>query len=122
MKPEIANWTSVARRSPFEVPLAEKLAMMLKADEGLRSQKAVKISQVFVSALDLRGRFFDAVARIDFGRLGYVIVGLFVLAWLGSVVWWRFGRIEERFGGGAMPHSHTHTHDGGIEHSHQHLH
>lgn len=39
MKPEIATWTSVARRSPFEVPLADKLAMMLKADEGCAARR-----------------------------------------------------------------------------------
>jgi nickel/cobalt transporter (NiCoT) family protein len=83
---------------------------------------SIELLQVFVSALGLQGRIFDAVARIDFGHLGYVIVGLFVLAWLCSVLWWRFGRIEERFDSRVMPHIHTHTHEGGIEHSHEHLH
>jgi high-affinity nickel-transport protein len=83
---------------------------------------SIELLQVFVSALGLQGRFFDAVAGIDFGHLGYVIVGLFVLAWLCSVLWWRFGRIEERFDSGVMSHIHTHTHEGGIEHSHEHQH
>ncbi len=83
---------------------------------------SIELLQVFVSALKLRGRFLDAVAQIDFGRLGYMIVGLFLLAWVCSVAFWKFGRIDERFGSAVVPHSHTHTHDGGIEHSHEHLH
>jgi AefR-like transcriptional repressor, C-terminal domain len=71
------------------------------------------------SRLNLRGRFFYPVAQIDFGRLGYVIVGLFLLAWVCSVALWKLGRID---GNGVMRHNHTHAHDGGIEHSHEHLH
>jgi nickel/cobalt transporter (NiCoT) family protein len=59
---------------------------------------SIELLQVFVSTLGLRGPFLDAVARIDFARLGYVIVGLFVLAWLCSVVWWKFGRMERVLG------------------------
>jgi len=83
---------------------------------------SIELLQVFVNALSLRGRFFDAVAGLDLGRLGYVIVGLFVLAWLCSVIWWRLCRIEERFGSDPVPHSHTQTHEGGIEHPHERRH
>jgi nickel/cobalt transporter (NiCoT) family protein len=34
---------------------------------------------------------------LDFGTLGYGIVGLFVLTWAGSVVIWKTRRIEERW-------------------------
>jgi high-affinity nickel-transport protein len=37
------------------------------------------------------------VARIDLGAVGYVVVGLFALTWLGAVAVWRFGRIEQRW-------------------------
>ena len=50
VKPEVATWSNVVRRSPFEVGLAEKLELMMRADEGLRSNKAVKLAQVFLSA------------------------------------------------------------------------
>jgi high-affinity nickel-transport protein len=83
---------------------------------------SIELLQVLISVLGLRGSFCDVVARFDFGGLGYVVVGLFLLAWGSSVALWRFGRIEERRGGWDHPHSHTHTHDGGIEHSHEHLH
>jgi len=82
---------------------------------------SIELMQVLISTLGLRGSVFDAVAQLDFGSLGYVIVGVFLLAWASSVAVWKFGRIEERYGV-ATPHCHTHTHEGGIEHSHEHLH
>jgi high-affinity nickel-transport protein len=38
-----------------------------------------------------------AVADIPLDRAGYVIVGLFVVAWLGALAVWRYGHIEERW-------------------------
>jgi nickel/cobalt transporter (NiCoT) family protein len=83
---------------------------------------SIELLQVLIGMLDLRGRFFDAVAALNFGVLGYLIVGMFLLAWGLSVAVWRYGRIEERYSMRGEAHSHTHTHDGGIEHSHNHLH
>jgi high-affinity nickel-transport protein len=83
---------------------------------------SIELLQVLISTLSLRGGLYDPIALLDFGKLGYVVVGLFLLAWGSSVAVWKFGRIEERYGGVATSHCHTHTHDGGIEHSHEHLH
>ena len=83
---------------------------------------SIELLQVLIGALGLHGSVFDGIARLDFGMLGYVIVGVFLLAWGSSVAVWKFGRLEDRYGGGASAHCHTHTHDGGIEHSHEHLH
>lgn len=82
----------------------------------------IELLQVFITVGGWHGAFFDFVAGLDFGILGYLIVGLFLLAWALSVALWKFGRIEERYGSQLAPHSHAHTHDGGTQHSHQHLH
>jgi high-affinity nickel-transport protein len=79
---------------------------------------SIELLQVFVSALGLRGGFCDAIARLDLGSLGYIIVGLFLFAWGSSAAVWKFGRIEKRYG--LVPHNRTHSHDGGVEHSHEH--
>jgi hypothetical protein len=47
---------------------------------------------------------------------------MFLLAWVSSVAFWKLSRFGERFGNGVVPHNRTHTHDGGIEHSHEHPH
>jgi len=80
---------------------------------------SIELLQVLISALGLRGGLYNVIVQLDFGSLGYVIVGLFLLAWGSSVAVWKFGRIEERYGSGATPDCHTHTHNGGIEYSHE---
>jgi high-affinity nickel-transport protein len=83
---------------------------------------SIELLQVCIGLLDLHGLFFDFVASLNFGALGYLIVGMFLLAWALSVAFWKFGRIEQRYGLLAAGHAHAHTHDGGIEHFHDHLH
>ena len=82
----------------------------------------VELMQVAIRMLDLDGAFFDRVAALDFGILGYVIVGVFLAAWGVSALVWRFGRIEERYGHLHPAHAHEHVHDGGMSHSHKHFH
>jgi nickel/cobalt transporter (NiCoT) family protein len=37
------------------------------------------------------------VASVDFGDVGYLVVGLFALTWLVAAAVWRFARIEQRW-------------------------
>jgi high-affinity nickel-transport protein len=86
---------------------------------------SIELLQVLIGMLDLRGRFFDFIAALDFGILGYLIVGMFLVAWVSSVAWWKFGRLEPRFSmsdGAPHVHAHVHAHEGGLEHSHDHVH
>lgn len=82
----------------------------------------IELAQILIRVLGLEGPVCSFIADLDFGILGYVIVGLFLIAWGVSVALWKFGRIEERYGGGHGLHSHAHTHADGIRHSHKHLH
>ncbi len=47
--------------------------------------------------LDLSGPFWDFVASLDFGVVGYFIVALFVITWAVSYGVWKLLRIEERW-------------------------
>jgi nickel/cobalt transporter (NiCoT) family protein len=60
-----------------------------------------ELLSIAVDELGLRGGAWDAVAGLDLNLLGYAVVGLFVLTWLGALAVWRFGRIEERWSAGA---------------------
>jgi nickel/cobalt transporter (NiCoT) family protein len=82
----------------------------------------IELLQVFISMGELRGGFFDFVASLDFGILGYIIVGLFLLAWGASVAVWKFGRIEQRYTTQLSAHAHVHRHGSGTEHAHDHRH
>src|ERR1700722_18087063 len=82
----------------------------------------IELLQVFIGMLGMHGRVFDFIDGLDFGILGYLIVGMFLVAWGLSVGFWKFGRIEQRYPMVLGPHSHSHVHEGGLRHSHDHIH
>jgi high-affinity nickel-transport protein len=82
----------------------------------------VELLQVMIGVLGLRGPSWDFIAGLEFGLLGYVIVGMFLFAWGLSVALWKFGRIEAHHAQVDEPHAHWHRHSDGTEHSHKHLH
>jgi high-affinity nickel-transport protein len=57
----------------------------------------VELLQVFATKFSLDSGFWSWLRNVDFGTLGYGIVGLFVLTWAFSVVVWKVRRIEERW-------------------------
>lgn len=92
---------------------------------------SIELLQVLGSLLKLHGAFFDFINALDFGTIGYIIVGLFLLAWILSVSYWKLARVQERYDqrdqqlqySGLHFHEHTHNkHDDGVRHSHTHLH
>ncbi len=58
----------------------------------------VELLQVFATRFQLDGGFWGWLANLDFGHIGYAIVAAFVLTWAISVLVWKKGRIEERWG------------------------
>jgi hypothetical protein len=63
----------------------------------------VELLQVVVQVTHLHGALFEFVAGLNFGLLGYLIAAMFLFAWALSVVIWKVGRLDERYGisGGA---------------------
>jgi high-affinity nickel-transport protein len=57
----------------------------------------IELLQVASAKFGLEDGFWSFLNSIDFGTLGYAIVGLFVLTWATSIVLWRVRRIEERW-------------------------
>jgi len=57
----------------------------------------VEVLQVLVERLQLRGGVWDWLAGLDFGTLGYVVVGAFVVTWALAYAVFRARRIEERW-------------------------
>ena len=83
---------------------------------------SVELLQVLIRMLHLEGPLFDFVAGLDFGLLGYIIVGIFLLTWGAAAAVWKFGRIEQRYGHLHHLHAHEHAHESGRSHSHRHFH
>ncbi|HWF25965.1 MAG TPA: hypothetical protein VG275_10985, partial [Solirubrobacteraceae bacterium] len=48
----------------------------------------------------LHGGFWHFMANFNINKAGFVIVGLFVLCWAGAMLFWRFGRVEEKWSAG----------------------
>jgi high-affinity nickel-transport protein len=58
---------------------------------------SIELLQVLATRFSLHGAFWGWLDGLDFGKLGYGIVGLFVLTWALSYAVWRLRRIEERW-------------------------
>ncbi|MEO5763733.1 MAG: HoxN/HupN/NixA family nickel/cobalt transporter [Casimicrobiaceae bacterium] len=82
---------------------------------------AIEILQVLRGAFGLSGPFFDLVGTVDFGVIGYVIVGIFLMAWGTALALWKFGRVEERHRDTRYLPARAHTHADGVRHTHRHL-
>jgi high-affinity nickel-transport protein len=59
---------------------------------------SIELLQVLAARLSLEGGFWSFLDNLDFGNLGYVVVGLFVATWAFSVILWKARRIEDRWG------------------------
>jgi len=64
----------------------------------------VEILGLLPQELHLHGRFWDAVSGVDLNAAGFLIVGLFVLTWVAALVYWRVGRVEERWSAALAGH------------------
>jgi nickel/cobalt transporter (NiCoT) family protein len=51
----------------------------------------------------LHSAFWTYMAGFDINKAGFVIVGMFVACWLGALAYWKFGRVEERWGARLKP-------------------
>jgi nickel/cobalt transporter (NiCoT) family protein len=59
----------------------------------------IELLQVTAAKLSLSGGFWAFLEDLDFGRIGYVVVGMFVATWAFSLMVWKARRIEARWGG-----------------------
>jgi nickel/cobalt transporter (NiCoT) family protein len=59
----------------------------------------IEVLQVTAAKFSLNGGFWAFLESLDFGKVGYVVLGLFVATWAFSVVLWKTRRVEERWGG-----------------------
>jgi nickel/cobalt transporter (NiCoT) family protein len=57
----------------------------------------IELLQVMAAKLSLTGGLWGFLDNLDFGHIGYVVVGLFVATWAFSVILWKTRRIEDRW-------------------------
>jgi high-affinity nickel-transport protein len=57
----------------------------------------IELISILVDKLHITSGPLAAIGGLNMDNVGYGIVGLFALTWLGAVLVWRFGRIEQRW-------------------------
>jgi nickel/cobalt transporter (NiCoT) family protein len=59
----------------------------------------IELLQVTAAKLSLSGGFWELLDNLDFSKIGYAVVGMFVATWAFSLIVWKTRRIEARWGG-----------------------
>ncbi len=57
----------------------------------------LELAQVLTTQLNLRGGVWNYAAHFNINSAGFTIVGIFVGVWAFALLYWRFGRVEERW-------------------------
>ncbi|MCY9657922.1 HoxN/HupN/NixA family nickel/cobalt transporter [Paenibacillus chondroitinus] len=57
----------------------------------------IELGQVLSEEFGMEGTFWTWLQDIDFGTLGFILVALFVIAWIVSIAVWKGMKIEERW-------------------------
>jgi high-affinity nickel-transport protein len=58
----------------------------------------IELLQVTAAKFSLSGGFWTFLDDLDFGRIGYAVVGMFIVTWAFSIIVWKTRRIEARWG------------------------
>jgi high-affinity nickel-transport protein len=62
----------------------------------------LELMQVLAGQLNLKGGLWDYASAFNINKAGFVIVGIFVGVWTFALLFWRYGRVEERWERAAM--------------------
>ncbi|MBA2940447.1 HoxN/HupN/NixA family nickel/cobalt transporter [Paenibacillus sp. CGMCC 1.16610] len=57
----------------------------------------IELGQVLSEEFGMEGTFWTWLQDIDFGTLGFILVALFIIAWIVSIAVWKGMKIEERW-------------------------
>ncbi|WP_100835655.1 Nickel transporter NicT [Kitasatospora fiedleri] len=60
----------------------------------------IELIGLLAEKLDITGGPIGWIGALDLNLVGYVIVGLFVVTWAGALAFWKFGRVEQKWGAG----------------------
>ena len=57
----------------------------------------LEIMQVLTTQLNLHGGLWNYAANFNINGAGFVIVGLFIFIWAFALLYWKYGKVEERW-------------------------
>jgi high-affinity nickel-transport protein len=64
---------------------------------------AIEVLGLLPQELHWKGSFWHLMSSFNINTAGLIIVGMFLVTWLGAVLIWRYGRIEEKWGSRLRP-------------------
>ncbi|HZX03718.1 MAG TPA: HoxN/HupN/NixA family nickel/cobalt transporter, partial [Kribbella sp.] len=64
---------------------------------------SIELVSILTEKLHIEHGPLAAIAAVDLNNVGYAIVALFVLTWLGAHAVWKYARIEEKWSGVSSP-------------------
>ena len=67
----------------------------------------LELAQVLTTQLDLRGGLWNYAAHFNINSAGFTIVGIFVGVWAFALLYWRYGKVEERWERAAIRAQHA---------------
>jgi high-affinity nickel-transport protein len=56
----------------------------------------IEVGQVFAQEEGLNSGFWSWLQNLDFGKMGYMLVGIFVLVWIVSLIGWKMLHLDEK--------------------------
>jgi high-affinity nickel-transport protein len=62
----------------------------------------LELMQVLAGQLNLKGGLWTYAAGFNINKAGFVIVGIFVAVWTFALLFWRYGRVEQRWEDAAL--------------------
>jgi len=79
----------------------------------------LELAQVLTTQLNLHGGLWNYAARFNINAAGFTIVGIFVGVWAFALLYWRYGKVEQRWERAAIRAQHargerTDLHSAGI--------
>jgi high-affinity nickel-transport protein len=58
---------------------------------------SVEVLGLLPTELHLKGSFWNYMSTFNINTAGFVIVGMFVATWVGALMFWKFGHVEEKW-------------------------
>ncbi len=67
----------------------------------------LELAQVLSAELNLRGGLWNYAAQFNINSAGFTIVGIFVAVWAFALLYWRYGKVEQRWERAALRAQHA---------------
>jgi high-affinity nickel-transport protein len=59
----------------------------------------VELTQLLIGQLELRGQPWDVLGALNFSNMGFIVVGAFVVTWIGAFAIFKLRHVDERWAG-----------------------